>query len=470
MTGGGRRSPVPQQQQQQQQQPHPRGAPPVVNVHSRAAARAQLRQQQQQQPRDGAEAGVLQALGGEQAREMRALFAATPQDSALASAYVSGHLTPTDHWVAVDSVSSGVISLTSSDAEDAGAANSGSSSGEDDGEEDAAHAGLPRDDQQQQQQQEQEQQAVHLLRESVASLLSSAGSATSSSLASPGGSRRPRRSHSPSTTLSKISEPCYLPSGPRRRLAADLDRFSDVALSSAPPAAAARTGDPWRPRAPHPPASAMPAAAVPAAHPGHVTASSAAATATTTLVGAYPPPGYQVTPPDHHHHQPTTTTSYPPPVDYHHHHHHHHPLLASEGELRRGAHVHSGGGAARSPFASIRTVSPVLVARDAAAATAAADVVARARAEATLQHTILCPLRRSGDLAAHAAAAAAAAAAAGGPHWDEKSPDDSAGARPAWARYTGYAIVGFGVGTLVGMLCFDAAASATPRATRTVPV
>ncbi|KAJ2884689.1 hypothetical protein IWW38_005399, partial [Coemansia aciculifera] len=44
------------------------------------------------------------------------------------------------------------------------------------------------------------------------------------------------------------------------------------------------------------------------------------------------------------------------------------------------------------------------------------------------------------------------------------------GSTQTWAKYTGYAIVGFGVGTLVGMLCFDMAATAAPKATRTIPI
>ncbi|KAJ1965683.1 hypothetical protein GGI12_000582 [Dipsacomyces acuminosporus] len=118
-------------------------------------------------------------------------------------------------------------------------------------------------------------QTVHMLRESVASLLSSAASSTSSaSSAHPGsniGSTNNRRrygrqyqlqesnryaqsrhradsygrhgqhygaSRSPSG-LSKVSEPCYPPSAPRRRFTADLDHFSDVALSTTPPHQAA---------------------------------------------------------------------------------------------------------------------------------------------------------------------------------------------------------------------------------------
>ncbi|KAJ2375886.1 hypothetical protein GGI05_007084, partial [Coemansia sp. RSA 2603] len=97
--------------------------------------------------------------------------------------------------------------------------------------------------------------AVHLLRESVASLLSSSGGSAASSVASAhrssniGISRRLqddqygigirrssqgsayRQSRSPSS-LSKVSEPCYPPSAPRRKFTASLDHFSDIALSS----------------------------------------------------------------------------------------------------------------------------------------------------------------------------------------------------------------------------------------------
>lgn len=81
----------------------------------------------------------------------------------------------------------------------------------------------------------------------------------------------------------------------------------------------------------------------------------------------------------------------------------------------------------RSPFASLRTISPVIV--------ESSD----AQIEAMLEKTILCPITEG---------------------------------RYNWTRYTSYAVAGFGVGTLVGMLCLDIAASSAsvPRATKTVPL
>ncbi|KAJ2026146.1 hypothetical protein H4S03_008690, partial [Coemansia sp. S3946] len=275
---------------------------PSLNIHSRAAAREQLRlqQQQQQQYHGSAGGGVLSdldSLHSMQNRDAHTAFVSTPVDSMTGSAYVSGHLTPTDQWVAVRNEGSGVISLTSSDNEDEygdlpmdipAATNLANTEREqslmatrpplssnhrqrDDSttgfqiplEARRHESNLPGEPPyyapppsarhwsaaaEGQGANLEAEQAVHLLRESVVSLLSSGGSTTSSaSSAQPGGggstvnSRRRygslqqqgahRASRSPSR-LSKISEPSYPPSAPRRQLTADFDHFSDIALTS----------------------------------------------------------------------------------------------------------------------------------------------------------------------------------------------------------------------------------------------
>ncbi|KAJ2546193.1 hypothetical protein EV175_005694 [Coemansia sp. RSA 1933] len=289
-----------------------------INYHSRSAAREQLRKRQQGQGQGHTGGGVMADIntlhGQQQNRDtttaMHSAFVSGPLDSLSTSAYVSGHLTPSDQWVAIgNESSSGVISLTSTDTEDE-PPDSAVGSNDDNGTKRegkqvaAAHisdqqgAGflIPVDAQYYQQQKPlsqhssgfanypqpqqialnssasrwdpeyddpEEQQAVHLLRESVASLLSSGGGGTASSAASsalsgnptlgvPGGSRRKgssrirsssskmgggsgayyRQSHSPSN-VSKISEPCYHPSSePRRQVTANFDHFSDIALST----------------------------------------------------------------------------------------------------------------------------------------------------------------------------------------------------------------------------------------------
>ncbi|KAJ1836899.1 hypothetical protein LPJ70_006052, partial [Coemansia sp. RSA 2708] len=258
-------------------------------------------------------------------------------------------------------------------------------------------------------------QAVHLLRESVASLLSAANSPSSSSVSSAqpyivgSGSRRqhnqlqpsvstggrpPRtasyaRSQSPSD-LSKISEPCYLSSAPNRHVTADIDHFSDVVLSSY-----AATAPPTQQRQ--------------------------AARPSTQL------PTYQEFKQQRHDRQTL-------------------PVAASISS-----------NASRSPFASIRTVSPIIM--DERHQALDSDLVSQAQAEAALEQTILCPMSQT---ISEKTAETDAATASG----------DRSGsvARQNWARYTGYAIVGFGVGTLVGMMCFDMAASSTPKAARTIPI
>ncbi|KAJ2384210.1 hypothetical protein GGI23_006983, partial [Coemansia sp. RSA 2559] len=95
-----------------------------INYHSRSAAREQLRKQKQQQQQGYTGGGVLadiNTLREQQSRDTatHSAFVSGPLDSLSTSAYVSGHLTPSDQWVAVgNESSSGVISLTSTDTED----------------------------------------------------------------------------------------------------------------------------------------------------------------------------------------------------------------------------------------------------------------------------------------------------------------------------------------------------------------
>ncbi|KAJ2684454.1 hypothetical protein H4R19_006890, partial [Coemansia spiralis] len=320
-----------------------------------------------------------------------------------------------------------------------------------------------------------EEQAVHLLRESVASLLSSTGSpASSSSALSPRRMRPPggesssgggqhgwrqqlnanrRRSQSPST-VSKISEPCYLSSAPRRHFAAGFDHFSDIALSAtAPPPQHPRArqsashGDIWQ-HGPRADVTSPP----PADQQGNRRPDAPLGGSSTEFrrrgAGSSGPADLSA----------TGTTVVGAGAAYH------HPLLASHSEhYRLPIRLPASPGAARSPFASIRTVSPILIpSPSACVAPCELDLLARAQAEAALEQTILCPLEqpsRQPD-----------AADGKGAQGDGADGDGSGSARQAWARYTGYAIVGFGVGTLVGMMCFDMAAIAAPKATRTIPI
>ncbi|KAJ1996348.1 hypothetical protein EDC05_000238 [Coemansia umbellata] len=510
------------------------GQPPV-NFHSRSMAREQLRkhneqQQQQQQQNQDKGGGVLADLSmlyGQQRKDMHTAFVPGPLDSISASAYVSGHLTPSDQWVAVGNESSGVISLTSSDNEeepiDSVIDSNGSGSGKG---KDAAYSGYPQnewsaadhqgidfqipiDAQYKRNPLERqseplnmaqpastrisepsyndldEQQAVHLLRESVASLLSSgnSGSAVSSALSglpprSASGSWRRdsrniynqggsdvqhRRTRSPSN-LSKISEPCYHPSSAlRKQFTTDFDHFSDIALSSAatPPhyyqhhyshnqhkhdrlqiyqATEDQSGRRLATQLPtyeefkqqrqqqqqqqqqQQSCNVVPSSMRKRAN----TDDSASADATVPSVEKQRQFAL-------------------------------HPLLAEPASGRgmlESSNISPADG--RSPFASIRTVSPVIV--DGASAfeqyeanidaDADADGVRRAQAEAALERTILCPIKSFGQFGAEYQL------------------------HTSWAKYTSYAIVGFGVGTLVGvgMLYFDMAANATPKATRTIPV
>ncbi|KAJ2466793.1 hypothetical protein EV174_006483, partial [Coemansia sp. RSA 2320] len=121
--------------------------------------------------------------------------------------------------------------------------------------------------------------------------------------------------------------------------------------------------------------------------------------------------------------------------------------------------------AAWSPFASIRTVSPVLISESGDGNTL--GIVSRAQAEAALEQAILCPLKSFTSSNRYNSSNAEKAKQDA---VERNNSSSSASAAQTWAKYTGYAIVGFGVGTLVGMLCFDMAATTAPKATRTIPI
>ncbi|KAJ2456312.1 Transcriptional regulator of nonfermentable carbon utilization [Coemansia sp. RSA 2336] len=448
------------------------------NLHSRAVARERLRRQQQQQQQQQGPGGVmadLSTLHSQQNKDIHAVFAPT-HDTIPASAYVSGHLSPADQWVAVASESSGVISLTDSDSEDDGAGSVPDYKGKQPSASYTQGVDLPYRHSDADERlsaadnaaahNESTEQTIHLLRESVASLLSAANSPSSMSASSSRqhqlvqsastSGRRDRRMHqgrsqSPSS-LSKISEPCYLSSASHQRVTADLDRFSDIALSThamtAPPthqrhlASTSR----FRPPPPFPPYEEF------KQHRTHPNASQWTHVSMALEGSAMAVPTAE---------QQTRHKSV--------------PLADTVGDSTTAvnssmaAHVgyglhHRGirnvplsDASPRSPFASIRTVSPVLVGQHSPVDSLDVEAVSRARAEAALEQTILCPLSRTLD---------------GYSRLDDKrgAPGESNNARQNWARYTGYAIVGFGVGTLVGMMCFDIAANSTPRATRTLPI
>ncbi|KAJ1743622.1 hypothetical protein LPJ78_000356 [Coemansia sp. RSA 989] len=461
------------------------GAAP--NLHSRAVARERLRRQQLQG--SGGVMADLTSLHSQQNKDIHALFTPTPHDTIPASAYVSGHLSPADQWVAVASESSGVISLTESDAEDDGSdsvpdykgkqASVSYSQGLDlhyrhsnserlSATDNATGHNAPDTD----------QQTMHLLRESVASLLSAANSPSSSSVssnrqqhqllqsASTSGRRDRRRTHqgrsqSPSQ-LSKISEPCYLSSASHQRVTADLDHFSDIALSThamtAPPSHQKHPASTsrFRPPPPFPPYEEFKQQKT---HPN--------ASSQWTEMSDYlaPEGGSAMSVPatekaQHKQNIPLidTTGSCSTAVNS--------SLPATTNHPGYGLH-HRGirnvplSNASRSPFASIRTVSPVLISQQSPMLDMGSldlEAVGRAQAEAALEQTILCPLSRT--INDYSRLGSKRADASG----------DGNNARQNWARYTGYAIVGFGVGTLVGMMCFDIAANSTPRATRTLPI
>ncbi|KAJ2414820.1 hypothetical protein GGI10_002117 [Coemansia sp. RSA 2530] len=505
-----RRGTRPSGQQQQQ---------PSLNVHSRAAAREQLRlQHQQQQPHVPTGGGILSdldSLHSMRSRDAQAAFVSTPLDSMTGSAYVSGHLTPTDQWVAVRNESSGVISLTSSDNEDeygdsamaipaakiadterelplvARLPPNGSNRQRDGGTTgfqiplearshepslpgepsyyappaSARHRSAAADEHGVNLEAEQ---AVHLLRESVVSLLSSGGSTTSSaSSAQPGGggsianSRRRygslqqqgayRASRSPSR-LSKISEPSYPPSAPRRQLTADFDHFSDIALTSTttPPHHYNHQNRQSTNSAAHrPPATLQ----LPTYEefkqrqqqqqvvPTVVAIPQAVSPAIVSRTNELPPSAVSA--------PAQSITRFQS---------HHHPLLGgTQHQVYSEPMSETMSRAAYSPFASIRTVSPILVTEE-SVANVFNPSVSRAQAEAALQQAILCPLKSSKYSSSDKA---------------KNGVTGSSGnscSSQTWAKYTGYAIVGFGVGTLVGMLCFDMAATAAPKATRTIPI
>ncbi|KAJ1652861.1 hypothetical protein GGF38_005264, partial [Coemansia sp. RSA 25] len=285
--------------------------------------------------------------------------------------------------------------------------------------------------------------------------------------------------------LSKVSEPSYPPSAPRRQLTADFDHFSDVALTSVttPPHHYSHTRHHQSANAaPHrPPATTQ----FPTYEefkqrqqeqqqsqvvPDMTTAASPAAVQPSAVRANELLPSTASAPA-----QPTARFQS-----------HHHPLLgSSQHQLYSEPISGAMSRATYSPFASIRTVSPVLVTEDNADKSHGDRIyspsVSRAQAEAALQQAILCPLKSLHSprystryvyflnkltpcLMNH--------------HADspEKARDGAIGngsnscSTQTWAKYTGYAIVGFGVGTLVGILCFDMAATAAPKATRTIPI
>ncbi|KAJ1724523.1 hypothetical protein LPJ53_001228 [Coemansia erecta] len=530
------------------------------NVHSRAVAREQMRPQrpQQQQQQNQTTTGILEDLNmhhTQNSRDIHTVFVSTPIESITGSAYVSGHLTPSDQWVAVGSESSGVISLTSSDNEDDGSRSDSAMGVPDDEDNDkgkqAEHtspqmsAGTHYQDRDQwgaQQpmqvetsyilppsnsassrwkdihQDAESEHAVHLLRESVASLLSSSGGSAASSVASAqrsssiGGAPRRlqdsqygiglrrssqgsayRQTRSPSS-LSKVSEPCYPPSAPRRKFTASLDHFSDIALSSTttPPrisdhpqhahvqqhlaTAPFPSYEEYKQQQqqrnlsiPAPPTfiddatTVVAAASAPVATVGNsVNASMAYRKATTadaleSFVDATVPAGgqrYAV-----------------------------HPLLAEIGARSSAVDSSLYSAASRSPFASIRTVSPVLVTEKSdrlwedpapgMLSRTLPDAVNRARAAEALEQTIYCPLKMLKSQSAYLSQTAPQPTDSN-PGIDASNSANSADipASSGWAKYTGYAIVGFGVGTLVGMLCLEMAnmPAPIPKATRSFPV
>ncbi|KAJ1859531.1 hypothetical protein GGH12_000487 [Coemansia sp. RSA 1822] len=490
---------------------------PQANIHSRAIAREQLRRQQQHSQGTGSVLADLNSLHTQQNKDMRTMFVPTPRDSIPASVYVSGHLSPADQWVAVGNGSSGVISLTESDIEDDDTVpdikgKRVASYSRVDMPVDAHYLPPPQANNENavgHNATGADPQTVHLLRESVASLLSAANSPSSSSVSSAQpyivgtGSRRqpvqmrqtastsgrPRhsyehaRSQSPSD-VSKISEPCYLASAPRPRVTANLDRFSDIALSNyavtTPPFQQYQQRPPAHPHLAHD--GSRPSTQLPTyeefrqrqrgarTSEGHVPPYSAGASSAMpvpaeyvaeprSMLGRQAAGGLRTGVSDV---EASTAVNSAARM------HPHHPLLGDYGVHRRtGRQMSESSHGSRSPFASVRTVSPVLMDEQntvlGPAATLDLNAVTRAQAEAALEQTIQCPLSQTIGTAYTARDS------------DKDTPTEIPGdsgsiLRQSWARYTGYAIVGFGVGTLVGMICFDMAGSSTPRATRTIPI
>ncbi|KAJ1939216.1 hypothetical protein GGF37_004484, partial [Kickxella alabastrina] len=358
------------------------------------------------------------------------------------------------------------------------------------------------------------EQAVHLLRESVASLLSSAaGGSSGSSLAASANSsannsrhvraslRQTHRQPRSPSSLSKISEPCYPPSAPRRRFAADFDYFSDIALSSntSPPFLPPRGGNARShtvttqfPTYEEYKQQQMQMQHVPLTNDpreGSVNVDSAVIrrragtmnTINSSAAGDTNTPGntqYSVAHPlldDHIERNPATVTT------------------AAAATLS----ISVMASRSRSPFASIRTVTPTIIMADRNSALhmieSRKEGVSRAQAESVLEHTILCPMKLLRESSGYydrllanpddSATDASSTAAAAGCRQDDESSfsaakgGDSSGIgahiSSGWAKYTGYAIVGFGVGTLVGMMYLDmanTAAVATPKATRSFPI
>ncbi|KAJ2231984.1 hypothetical protein IWW45_005307 [Coemansia sp. RSA 485] len=341
---------------------------------------------------------------------------------------------------------------------------------------------------------------VHLLRESVASLLSSSGGSGASSVASAqaststgGLSRRNQRTglrhrsqgpeyrptRSPSS-LSKISEPCYPPSAPRRKFAPNLDHFSDIALSSntSPPFASV-------PRVSHQhqqmSTTQFPTYdefkqlqqqqnqqhSVPAASPA---VKDDLADKTTDDGFATRKRANTADTFDSFADVVAANTGFESNRRFV-----AHPLLADvESRLLVGeSSLYSA--ATRSPFASIRTLSPVVVAEK--EHQPSAELINKARAAAALEQTIHCPMRvlrkQSAGLVASQQNPLPSALVGADGSVSGSVADGTHGTSSGWARYTGYAIVGFGMGTLVGMLCLEMGATPAipiPRATRSFPV
>ncbi|KAJ2820910.1 hypothetical protein GGI24_004350, partial [Coemansia furcata] len=329
------------------------------------------------------------------------------------------------------------------------------------------------------------EQAVHLLRESVVSLLSSGGSTTSSaSSAQPGksidNSRRRygslqqqgafRASRSPSR-LSKVSEPSYPPSAPRRQLTADFDHFSDIALTSTttPPHHYSHQYRQPANIVDHRPPTTM---QLPTYEefkqrqqsqrqqqmnvPTMTTAPSVMQPVSMPRTNEPAPPSMAPAPV-----QPATRLQS-----------HQHPLLGStQHQLYSEPMSEAMSRATYSPFASIRTVSPVLITEESVANVNAFNPsVSRAQAEAALQQAILGNSEYVGHSTNHTGTSEKATNGAINGNGNGRGSSNNTCSTQTWAKYTGYAIVGFGVGTLVGMLCFDMAATAAPKATRTIPI
>ncbi|KAJ1950322.1 hypothetical protein EC988_004433 [Linderina pennispora] len=223
-------------------------------------------------------------------------------------------------------------------------------------------------------------QTVHMLRESVASMLT-AGSSSSSATSSANPARRRSRQlarfdrrrqqhqqqdvpRSPSH-LSKVSEPCY-PSG-QRRPTVDFDHFSEIALSSSSP-----------PQHPHP--TMFPPYEEYHSQAGRVGMQAWQDSSSTNnrVVDATAQNAQQLsfrrrtnTSGSMNSENDAIVPSHYLPVD---------PRLASISSVNT-----------RSPFASIQTISPVILPYNDGPVSVDATSVKRAQAEEALDQAILCP-------------------------------------------------------------------------------